>query len=404
MAKVLVVAPYVPHPARHGGAIRSRVLLDALTADHEVHLAAAATGDEDRANGRALAQETGIVVHELAARAAPGVSVLRKLGHWLRGGSELASRRWTPAAAARVAQLRGQFDFDLVVVDSTFAVPVAGAPSHVLFLHNLEHAMFARDDAAGRSWSERCTRRMEAAGLRRLERRAIATVRPLTVTVSEHDRDLALGLVPDARVEVVPNSVDLERLVRLPAADPAATPRLLFVGSLDYPPNLEAVTELVEAHLPVLRAAFPGLVVRLVGKDPGGLGARFADVPGVELVGPVDDVAPQYRDVQAVYLPIRSGGGTRIKILEAWALGVPVLATAVGCEGLPADPGRHLLGFETPDQGVAALRDVLGGRGQVLRDQGRQLVEARFSHTAAVARLRELVGEALAQVSAAARR
>ena len=237
---------------------------------------------------------------------------------------------------------------------------------------------------------------MEARGLRSCEQRAIAGAQ-LTVTVSEHDRALALQLVPNARVASVPNSVDLERLSLLTVPAPGMAPRLLFVGSLDYPPNLEAASELVERHVPALRRVFPELTVRLVGKDPQGHGARFQGVPGVEVIGPVDDVVEHYRDTHAVYLPIRSGGGTRIKILEAWALGVPVISTAVGCEGLPADDGVHLHRFETPEQGCAKVRAVMTGTADAMRHNGRQLVEQQFSHEAAIARMRELANDLLAR-------
>jgi len=395
MAKVVVVTPYVPFPARHGGAIRSRVLLDALREDHEVHLAAAVANAEDRANAAALTDATGIAVHALPAFEAPRASLVRKLGVWLKGGSELIQRRWHRSAAQEMQRISAKVGHDIGVVDSTYALPVAPAKRHLLFLHNLEYSMFDRVDDEPRSASDRWTRRMEARGLRRVEQQAIRQ-HALTITVSEHDRQLAAALAPDAHIEAVPNSVDLEHLPLLPAADPNAAPRLLFVGSLDYPPNLEAVTELVERHVPVLREAFPDLIVRLVGKDPHGQGKRFAGVPGVEVVGPVDDVVAHYRDTHAVYLPIRSGGGTRIKILEAWALGVPVLSTAVGSEGLPANDGEHLRRFETPAQGCDAVRAVMAGA-EALRNNGRRLVEEHFSHAAAIARLRQLVNELVAQ-------
>lgn len=396
MAKVVVVAPYVPHPRRHGGAIRSGVLLDALRADHEVHLAAPVANAEDRANAAALTDAIGVAVHALPGHEAPRASLVRKMGHWLKGRSELIHRRWQPSAPTEMRRICERIAPDLGVVDSTYALPVAPDLRTVLYLHNLEYSMFGRLDDEARSTSDRLTRRMEARGLRRVEQQAIEQA-ALTVTVSEFDRELALGLVPKARVEAVPNSVDLEHLPLLPLADAAAAPRLLFVGSLDYPPNLEAVTELVERHVPVLRQAFPELVVRLVGKDPNGVGARFAGVPGVDVVGPVDDVVAHYRDTHAVYLPIRSGGGTRIKILEAWALGVPVLSTAVGSEGLPATNGSHLHVFETPEQGCDALRRVVAGDGKKLRGNGRELVEQQFSHAAAIARLRQLFSELVAE-------
>ncbi|MBM4060847.1 MAG: glycosyltransferase [Planctomycetes bacterium] len=401
MSTILVICPYVPHPATHGGSIRSRVLLQAIAQDHALHVAAAVANDDDRGNGATLARELGLTLHELPARANPTPRRAGKLGAWLRLRSELLARRWRPDAPRLLARLLAARRFDLAVLDSSFVLPVwrGGVPT-LLYLHNLEHAVFARADRIARGPAERCTRRIETARIRAAERRALLGAR-LTVTVSGEDRALALALAPAARVETVPNTVDLALLPLLPPGPPGppAPPgpvRLLFVGGLDYPPNLEAVTELVEHHLPVLRAAFPDLTVRLVGRDPAGAGARLRDRPGVEPIGPAGDLLPHYRASHAAYLPIRSGGGTRIKILEAWALGLPVLSTAVGCEGLPAVDGRHLRRFETPEQGLAALREVLAGQAAALRAAGRALVEQQFSHRAAIARLRELVADTLA--------
>lgn len=392
MAKVLIVAPYLPHPVRHGGAVRSRLLLDALAADHEVHLAAATTSRRDWVDADALAAETGVTVHALPAVSAPHPTLHKKLARWLLGSSELVARRWAPQAASRAAAISDAVRPDLCVVDSTFALPVSIGSRQVLHLHNLESAMFARADGQSRGMTDRLTRHFEARGLRNWERSAVNKAL-LTITVSDHDRALVREMCPGARVETVANSVDLERLPLVDECAAKAPVRLLFLGSLDYPPNLEAVSELVMAHLPVLRAAFPGLTVRIVGKDPQDFGARFAGVPGVERIGAVDEVLPSYRDVHAVYLPIRSGGGTRIKILEAWAAGVPVLTTQVGCEGLPAVDGENLRCFATPEQGASVLGEVLRGQGRSLREQGRRLVEAAFSHAAARARLRALFAE-----------
>jgi len=392
MAKVLVIAPYVPHPPRHGGAIRSRVLLDALLADHEVHLAAAVAGDDDRRQLQALAAATGVIGHPLPARGNGGGGPWRKLSSWLRGNSELVDRRWAPAARVEIERVCQQHAFALTIVDSTWSLPLwQRAGRAVLFLHNLEYSLFERVEVTGRGLAARWSRWFEARGLRRCERAALARIGN-AVVVSARDRELALALAPRAVVTVVPNTVDLDALPLQPVA-PAPGPdlplRLLFVGSFDYPPNLAAVTELVMQHLPVLRAALPALRVRLVGRDPAGIGVRFRDLPGVEWVGPVEDVVPHYRDVHAVYLPIRSGGGTRIKILEAWALGVPVLATAIAAEGLPARDGEHLLGFESPVEGRVAVQRVLT-EGAALRANGRALVEAHFAHAAARQQLREL--------------
>ena len=137
-------------------------------------------------------------------------------------------------------------------------------------LHNLEGAVFARPVPGRRSFAERVTRQFEARAIAAAERQAVRDA-VLTVTVSEVDRDLAQAMAPGARVQCVPNTVDVDALPQLPPP-PATTPvRLLMVGTLDYPPNREALAELVEQHLPRLRSAFPGLVLRVVGRDDGGV-------------------------------------------------------------------------------------------------------------------------------------
>ncbi len=361
MSSILVIAPYVPHPKTHGGSIRSRVLLDALVGPYDVHLAVPVADDGDRARAKALAAVLPLRVHEVAVPREAKPEFGRKVLAWARGRSELLARRWGEAAPAAVAALRGSLRPDLVVVDSTYALPVApaGVPM-VLHLHNLESAVFARAEPQRRAFADRVSRQFEARTIAAAERDAIARA-VLSITVSEVDRDLAMAMAPGADVVCVPNSVDLGQLPLLPPPPPGP-PRVLLVGTLDYPPNFEALTELVEQHLPALRAAFPGLVLRVVGRDDAGRLQAFRGREGVEAIGPVDDLRPHYEQSHACYLPIRSGGGTRIKILEAWALGRPVLSTAVGAEGLGGVDGRHWRRFESVPQGVQALREVLGGQ------------------------------------------
>ncbi len=399
MSTILVLCPYVPHPPTHGGSIRSRVLLEALVQGNTVHLAAPIGTAEERQNAAALAKELGLLVHELPKAPARRGALFRKLACWLRRHSELFARRWARGARARVDAIMQEHAFDLVVADSSFVLPLLPrrSPPLLLHLHNLEHHLLSRSDLVKRPMGERWTRNLEGACMQADERRAIRRA-VLTVTVSDRDRFFATTLAAGGNVASVPNSVDLDALPLLPPA-PAGPPRLLFVGTFDYPPNLEAVTELIEHHLPALRAAFPGLRVRLVGRDDGGHGVRFRGVQGVEVIGPVHDLLPHYRDSHAVYLPIRSGGGTRIKILEAWALGRPVVATGVATEGLLDEDDVHYRRFQSVEQGVAALRDVLAGQGERLVAAGRALVEQHHSHRAAIARLRELTAAVLAQAA-----
>jgi glycosyltransferase involved in cell wall biosynthesis len=389
---ILVLAPYVPHPATHGGSIRSRVLLDALRTEYRVVLAAPVAVAEDRARLRGLADLTGIEVRELPGREPAASGPLVKVRQWLLGRSELLRRRWAAAAPAVAAALAAATRPDLVVADSTFALPVTPPGGALLLhLHNLEHAVLLRRDGIARPWAERLARAWEGRAIAATERRAIARAR-CTITVSEEERAAAAALVPGARVACVPNTVGVDSLPLLPPPAAGGPIRLLFVGAMDYPPNHEAVAELVLRHLPVLRREFPGLVVRLVGRDAVGRLVAFRGLDGVEIVGDAEDLLPHYACSHAVYLPIRSGGGTRIKILEAWALGRPVLATAVAAEAIPAVEGVHWRRFETPEEGARALRQVLGAPGAAMAQAARALVVQRFAHPVALAALRDVVG------------
>ena len=397
--KVLVVAPYLPFPPDHGGRIRSAVLLRALAAAHDVELLAPLPAA--RAPAEAWARELGIALVDLPAAPAAGASLLRKLGCWVRGRSELLARRWTPASGEVVRARLAAGGFELLVADSSYVLPLVPdlAPPLLLHLHNVESAMFARADGTPRGPVERWQRRLEATLMAAAEGAAAARA-AWTVTVSELDRLRILALAPLANAHAVPNSIDLAALPLLPPRLDGP-PRLLFVGSFDYPPNLEAARELVQRHLPALRAPFPGLCVRLVGRDDAGALRPLAAVDGVELVGYAEELLPHYQGSDAVYLPIRAGGGTRIKVLEAFALGRPVLSTAVGVEGLGLVEDRDYLRCETPAQGAAALQRVLAGEAVAMVAAARERVAQRWSHDAAMAQLQQLVATPFAASSAA---
>lgn len=385
---VLVVCPYLPDPPDHGGRIRSRVLVDALAELGEVDLAVPAPEARLFAPVRA--------VHALTEHAGRP-TIGRKVRYWLGGRSELLSRKFAPAAARELAALMAARRYDLLVADSSFVLPLLPdqAPPLLLNLHNVESSVLARPLPAASGVAERSQRALEARLMARAEAAALGRAR-LVFAVSALDREHALRLCPRARVEVVENSVDLDALPFLPPPEPTR-PLVLFVGSLDYPPNQEAVRELVDVHAPALRRAFPGLRVRIVGRDPDGALTAHARAVGCEAIGFAADLRRHYAEATCVYLPIRSGGGTRIKVLEALALGRPVLATQVAVEGLDLAEGRDYLRFETAAQGVSAFERVSHVDVEDLRAGGRALVAARYDHRRIRTRIRELIAAGFAR-------
>lgn len=360
-----------------------------------VQLAAPIPGAEQAHTVKRFQDATGIRVHALAAAGAARSSWGRKLTRWVRGHSELLERRWVPESAQQVHDLVKLLRPDCLVADSTFVLPLLPRRDHLpllLHLHNVESALLGRHDDVPRPLPERVARAMESFCIARTEAAAVRRAR-LTITVSELDRQRVLGLVPDARVIGVENSVDVTRIPLLPPHDQQRDPTLLFVGTFDYPPNLEAAEDLIEHHLPALRAEWPRLEILLVGLDSGGRLERHRGTPGLQLLGRVDDLRAVYERCTAIYLPIHSGGGTRIKVLEAFAFGRPVLSTAVGVEGLGLVPDTHYCAFESPQEGVAALRRLRAHDAGPMLQAARDLVERRYSHTQTRQRLAAMIAE-----------
>jgi glycosyltransferase involved in cell wall biosynthesis len=161
-------------------------------------------------------------------------------------------------------------------------------------------------------------------------------------------------------VRVVANAVEVP--ATLPSLSNSEPPELLFIGGLGYLPNRDAVLFLLDEVLPALRAPGHVPVARLIVAGAGAsssLKARLAQ-PGVEWVGSPQSVEPLYRRARIALAPIRAGGGTRVKALEAFAQGCPLVATAAAVAGLGVTPGSHYLAAESAVEWVAAIRALLG--------------------------------------------
>jgi glycosyltransferase involved in cell wall biosynthesis len=150
---------------------------------------------------------------------------------------------------------------------------------------------------------------------------------------------------------------------------------------MDWFPNEDGIAHFVEAILPRVRARVPEVTVTVVGRKPSARVRRLAAVPGVRITGTVDDVRPYVAGAAVCVVPLRVGGGTRLKIFEALAMGKAVVSTSVGAEGLPMTPGRHFVQADEEaafaDAVIALLQDP--GRRRALGDAGRRLVEERYS-------------------------
>ncbi|MGA2184823.1 MAG: glycosyltransferase [Bryobacteraceae bacterium] len=281
--------------------------------------------------------------------------------------------------------------YDLVHLDSIhmaaylpLLAEAMGATTHIVYnWHNIESELMRRYHAGAGSPVRRLYSAFTAHRMERLERSVLRSAFG-HVVCSEREREQLREMAPAARIAVVPNGVDTQYFAD--AEVPAASRnRIVFVGLMNYHSNIEAAIAFTREVWPRLRSRLPGCSLTLVGATPDPAVLALREVAGVEVTGTVPDVRPYYREALAAIVPLRTGGGTRLKILEAMAAGVPVVSTAFGAEGLDVAPGENILLADPMDpdawvRQLAGLAESESWRRQ-LTASARQLVRERYEWT-----------------------
>jgi glycosyltransferase involved in cell wall biosynthesis len=265
-------------------------------------------------------------------------------------------------------------------------LPRSEAPC-VLIAHNVDALIWQRYHETERHLLKRWYIRSQWRKFEALERRVFAEV-DRVVAVSPEDAHLVRTHFGVDHVEVVDNGIDRPYFEAVrPAGDPGT---LLFLGSLEWRPNLDALRLLLDAIFPAVRAEVPEARLVIVGRNPPAwLAQRVAATPGVELHGNVADVRPFLAASGVLAVPLRIGGGSRLKILEALACGLPVVSTRVGAEGLCLEPGRDLVVVDSTEQMAAALVECIRDpeKARMTAARGRRLVLERYDWEALAGKL-----------------
>ena len=278
-------------------------------------------------------------------------------------------------------ELLGRRHFDLVQIEFTMMWQYADLfPTTPVTLdaHNIEHKNVQQIGTSATSQLWRQLYLIEEKRLRRVEERAWRECR-LCFAVSEKERDEIAGFVGNStKVITAANGVDTERFQYRPRAHSGK--RILFLGGMDYIPNLDAAGHFLSEVFPLIRREEPEARVLMVG---GGLGklSDLAGLPGVECHESVPEVLPWFYQADLLAVALRQGAGTRIKVLEAFAAGLPVVSTSKGCEGIRGQNGRELLVADTPHDFAAAALKILKDPevGRSLAQSARSLVEERYT-------------------------
>ncbi|WP_162605180.1 glycosyltransferase family 4 protein [Geomonas oryzae] len=378
--KILVLAPFLPFPLDQGGKIRIFNILQHLAQSHSVTLAA--TLDD-----KAVAAEAGplrelcdeVLLFERPAKLWPD-----RFAFFTQSSPYNVIRFRCEEMRKALKELHRQRRYDVVLVEFSlmwqYADIFTSCPV-VLDAHNIEYKNVEQIGMSTSGLFWKAMYHIEKKRLRAIEERAWREC-SLCFTVSNKEQgEISAFLGGNDKVITAANGVDLDRFSFQPHREDK---KILFLGGMDYAPNLDAARYFLGEILPLIQEREPDVKVLLVGRELHRLGT-LSTLPGVECHESVPDVLPWFYEAKVLAVPLRIGAGTRIKVLEAMAAGLPVVATPKGYEGIAARDGFEVLEAVAPANFAASVVKILND--PILSEQlavnAQQLVAERYTWRAA---------------------
>ncbi len=369
---VLCLAPYLPYPLHHGGAVRIFNLLRHLADACDITLLALSDTSPSADALDALRPYCQVVQtflrpkrrHFYPPRLAPPAVFLDNV----------------PELHRTVQQLQTQTTFDILQIEyPSMAQYLTYRQNSATLLTELDVTYLScyRRFRLEHSWPLKIRRFLGFVTFFYYEMRQLPRF-DTVIAMSDYDRQVLLRWLPRLSIAVIPNGVDCAYF--MPRLQPVSVEKtLLFVGNFNHPPNVDAALFLINQVWPELSRSFPTLRLIIVGPEPPPE-VRTAANAHLIVTGRVDDVCDYYAQADAMIVPLRFGSGTRLKILEAFAAGVPVISTSLGIEGINAEPERHFLQAETSQAFVQQVRRLLNTPtlGEQLAHYARSLTETQY--------------------------
>lgn len=386
--KILFVGTNLPVPANNGQSIRSLSIIQALKSNgHELSFVSFAPRKrpEELHSFIPLFDSVDLLEREMVNLTEQS-NYLRRLGSLLMLRSFSVERFRSLAMRTKIQARLEEREYHLLVCDGMFAlmnVPETNIPI-ALNCHNVEHIILQRYAQLETNPGKKYYAMLESLLLRAAERHSCQRA-SLIMACSQVDLGVFQSLYRGLRGFVVPNVIDTDLVQPTETPVDPSRPVLLFQGGMDWYPNRDAVEYFVRFILPRVRVQYPETRLIVAGRNPP---VKFVDQfksdPSIDFTGTIPDMRPYLAAASVVIVPLRVGGGTRIKILEACAAGKPVVSTLVGADGLELRSGREVLLADDPSEFASAIIYLLQNpaQAQAMVASARALVVERYSREA----------------------
>jgi polysaccharide biosynthesis protein PslH len=379
--KLLFLTPQLPYPPRQGTAIRNWGLIKSLSAQHQITLLTFATLQETVAP-ELLAACSQV---EVAVPPAPR-SIIQRLATLLTSPlPDLAHRLYSPYFNERLKALLKANQFDALFIEglelARAAIDLDLSLPIIYDAHNCETVLQRRayetDLKRSARWPAALYSFIQTKRLAQFEAQVCQRATRITC-VSPEDATALKSLTPNLNPTVVPNGIFLSDYASPTLSPQPSAPTLVFTGKMDYRPNVDAVVWFANDILPLIQNKKPDVQFLIVGQKPLLAVQQLAQRPGITVTGAVEDIRPYIAQASLYIAPLRMGGGTRFKLLEALALKRPIVSTIVGAEGFGVQNGKELLLADSPNEFADAVLGLLDNpaKQQALIQAGYEFVHA----------------------------
>jgi glycosyltransferase involved in cell wall biosynthesis len=357
--KILWICPFFLHPTDRGAQIRTLGTLKQLHKRHQIHFAALNNPLNLEGPQRSLEYSSRHLAVEHSAPCRKSLAIIPQLANSVLSPVPLAvSRYYSVQLKRQIDALIATERYDSIVCDFLAAAPnVPDLASSVLFQHNVETTIWQRHAAQAESLPRKYFFQLQAAKMEAYERKICRAAKHV-IAVSEIDASRMKQMFQIDAVTSVPTGVDVEYFA--PPAASAHVSDIVFCGSMDWLPNVDAVMHFVSDILPLIRQKLPAATFTIAGRSPDAKVFKAVQgLAGVSVTGKVDDMRPYLWGSKISIVPIRIGGGTRLKIYECMAAGIPVVSTTVGAEGLSYKDGEDIVIADDPGAFASACVRLL---------------------------------------------